>query len=69
MLKKGIHNHYFYQTKPKNQPNPKTNFEKQPEKMFLHTKLLQQQPKKKTETAKKALFILLYSLLAYFALR
>jgi hypothetical protein len=51
MLKKLFHNHYFYQTNPKPQPKPKTNLKKQPEKMFLHTKPLQQQPKQNPKKA------------------
>jgi hypothetical protein len=42
MMKKRIHNHDNNQTNPKNNPKPNTSFKKQPEKMFLHTKLLQQ---------------------------
>jgi hypothetical protein len=37
MLKKRIHNHYFYQTNPKPQPKPETNPKKQPEKTPVHT--------------------------------
>jgi len=47
MLKKRFHNHNYNQTNPKPQPTPETNLKKQPEKMVAHTKLLQQQPKKK----------------------
>jgi hypothetical protein len=57
------------QTNQKPQPKPETNPKKQPEKTLLHTKRLQQQPKRRNRKGKRSLFILLYSLLAYFALR
>jgi len=44
MLKKPAHNHYFNQTNQKTQPKQKTNPKKQPQKMLVHTELLQQQP-------------------------
>jgi hypothetical protein len=46
MLKKRIHNHYFYQTNPKPQPKPETNLKTQPTSKLVHRNHLQQQPKK-----------------------
>jgi hypothetical protein len=50
MLKKRSHNNYYNQTNPSPQPKPETNLKKQPEKTLVHTKLLQQQPKRNTQT-------------------
>jgi len=47
MLKKPSHNHYFNQTNQKTQLKQKTNPKKQPQKMLVHTKLLQQPKEKK----------------------
>ena len=51
---------------PQPQPKLEINPKKQPEEMVVHTEQTTT-TKKKTKTPKKALFILLYSLLAYFA--
>jgi hypothetical protein len=53
MLKKRFDNHYFNHTNPKNQLKPETNLKKQPEKMLLHTKPLQQQPKQNPKKMQK----------------
>jgi hypothetical protein len=52
-MKKGGYFNNNNLTNQKPQPKPETNFKKQPEKMLLHTKLLQQQPQENPKASER----------------